>query len=74
MKKQNTIAALWLWHVTVEYDKYISDRGTTTLRITTRGHSIDQAIKKARALISRNKHDWPGAKIDGAELQGNLHA
>lgn len=73
-KNKLTMANLWLWHVSVEYDKYVGDRGHTVLRITTATHSIDRAIKKARGHVNRNRHDWPGAKIDGCELQGRLHA
>lgn len=73
-KKKRKSANIYLWHVTVDYEKYLGDRGSTTLRITTPSISIDRAIAKARAHVNKNKYDWPKARIEGAELQGQIAA
>lgn len=71
--KKLTIAGMFVWNVSIEYDGWTRTENKTIM-VATRRRTLIDAQKKAASHLRAFRYDYPKARIVGIEYDGLIHA
>lgn len=71
--KKLTIAGMFVWNVSTEYDGWTRTENKTIM-VATRRRALTEAQRKAASHLRAFRYDYPKARIVGIEYNGLIHA